>query len=95
LVEKWEVKKHIIEKLSLSDQENLGFWRFKKSSDKNKIYDFLTINLTTVDLVDNVMVAEFIKDSWEKAGVKTFVKIISPNQVQTDIIRQKNFEALL
>lgn len=95
LIDKWEVKKHIIEKLSLSDEENLGSWRFKKSSDKDKVYDFLTINLTTVDLVDNVMVAEFIKNSWGKAGVKTFVKIINPNQVQTDIIRQKNFEALL
>jgi len=95
LINEWEVKKHIIGKLSLSDEEILGSWRFKKSSDKDKVYDFLTINLTTVDLVDNVMVAEFIKDSWEKVGIKTFVKIINPNQVQTDIIKQKNFEALL
>ncbi|HOZ53497.1 MAG TPA: peptide ABC transporter substrate-binding protein [bacterium] len=95
LVDKWEVKKHIVEKLSLSDEENLGSWRFKKSSDKDKVYDFLTINLTTVDLVDNIMVAEFIKNSWGRAGVKTFVKVINPNQVQSDIIRQKNFEALL
>lgn len=95
VLENWEVKKHIVEKLVLSEDDILGSWRFKKSSDKEKIYDFLSINLTTVDLIDNVMVAEFIKDSWSKAGVKTFIKIINPNQVQTDIIRQKNFEALL
>ncbi len=94
-IDKWEVKKYIVKNLSLIEDDIIGAWRFKKSSDKNKVYDFLMVNLTTVDLADNIMVAEFIKDSWDRAGVKTFLKVISPSQVQTDIIKQKNFEALL
>jgi peptide/nickel transport system substrate-binding protein len=91
----WEEKKYIIENFSLADQDLLGAWRFKNSSDKNKKYDFLVINLTTVDLIDNIMVAEFIKSSWEAVGIRTTLKTINPNQVQSEIVKQKNFEALL
>ncbi len=95
-IENWEVKKNILEKFSsISKEDLLGSWRFKKSSDKSRAYDYLTINLTTVDLIDNMSVASFIKSSWDKAGIKTFIKTISPNQVQSEIIKDRNFEALL
>lgn len=90
-----DVKKVIIERFGSNGENLSGQWRYKVSSDKDKKYDFLTINLTTVDLVDNIAVADFIKSSWEKIGIKTFLKIINPGQVQSEIIRQRNFEALL
>lgn len=94
-LENWELKKSIVKNFSYSDGSLTGSWRFKKSSTAGKDYDFLTINLTTVDSVDNITVAEFIKLSWDKVGIKTFIKTINSNQVQSEIIKQKNFEVLL
>ncbi len=92
-ISNWEVKRNIINSFALSDEELVGNWRYKNNKDNT--FSYLTINLTTVDLVDNISVAEFIKASWEKAGIKTFIKIINSSQVQSEIIKQKNFEALL
>lgn len=94
-IDNWEIKRNIIETFALNDEELIGNWRYKATKDSGKPYNYLTINLTTVDLIDNISVAEFIKTSWESAGIKTFIKTISSNQVQSEIIKQKNFEALL
>jgi ABC-type transport system substrate-binding protein len=95
LIENWEVKKSILENFALSDDDLIGMWRYKKTNDTVKPYAYFTINLSTVDLEDNISVVEFIKSSWEKVGIKTFIKIINSSQVQSEIIKQKNFEALL
>lgn len=90
-----EVKKNILERYN-SEADNLtGLWRFKKSSDASKKYDYLAIELTTVDLTDNILVADFIKLSWEKIGVRTTIKTITPAQIQSDIVAKKDFQALL
>ena len=94
-ISNWEIKRNIVETFALDDEELIGNWRYKTTKDSGKPYNYLTINLTTVDLIDNISVAEFIKTSWESAGIKTFIKTISSNQVQSEIIKQKNFEALL
>lgn len=91
----WVVKKNIISLLPDQEESLLGYWRFKKSSTSGRDYDFLILNLTTVDSVDNVMVAEFIKSSWEDIGIRTNIKTISSNMVSSEIIKQKNFEILL
>lgn len=88
LIENWQLKKKIISDLNKDNYEMAGTWRIKGS-------DYLFVRLTTVDLPDNIDVANFIKSSWESIGVKTFVKIISTNQIQTEIIKNKDFEALL
>ena len=94
-IENWEIKKNIVETFVLSDNDLIGTWRYKKTNDTVKPYAYFTINLSTVDLEDNISVVEFIKSSWEKVGIKTFIKIINSSQVQSEIIKQKNFEALL
>ena len=94
-IEGYEVKRNILDRFNLDNDSLLGLWRFKKSSDASKKYDYLNIELTTVDLTDNVLVAEFIKSSWEKVGVRVNIKTIAPNQIQSDIVAKKDFEALL
>ncbi len=91
-IENWEAKINIVNNFSLNDEDLLGFWRFKFADNK---YTFLFIELSTIDLVDNIAVAEFIKKSWEKAGIKTSIKIFNSNQIQSEIVKQKNFQALL
>jgi ABC-type transport system substrate-binding protein len=92
-IDNWSVKKRLIEEFSDSSTEEMeGLWRFKESDGE---YSFLSIKLSTVDLIDNIMAVEFIKESWEKAGIKTSIQVISPTQVQSEIIQNKNFENLL
>lgn len=94
-LENWELKKKIISDLDKDNYELSGKWRYKISSDKEKKYDYLFVKLTTVDLSDNIDVANFIKISWESVGVKTSIKIINAGQIQTEIIKNKSFEILL
>lgn len=94
-IELWEVKKNIVETFAWTDEELIGSWRYKNSGQADNPFKYFSVSLTTVDLADNISVAEFIKAAWSKAGVKTELRIIGAGQVQSEIIRQKNFEALL
>lgn len=55
---------------------------------------FLIIRLTTVNSAENPQVAQEIKNYWEKIGVKTAVELIEPNQIQSEVIKPRNYEAL-
>jgi len=68
--------------------QGAGSWRKKDNK-------FLAINLTTVETENNIKIAEKIKSFWEKAGVKTNLNITPVSQIQSEIIKPKNFEALL
>ncbi|MDD3711164.1 MAG: peptide ABC transporter substrate-binding protein [Patescibacteria group bacterium] len=94
-VENWEVKKSLVKNFFNTGENLLGAWRFKKSNISGKDFDFLIINLSTVDSVDNIIVLDFIKSAWDKIGIRTFTKTISSNQVQSEIIKNKDFEVLL
>ncbi|MFH1427667.1 MAG: peptide ABC transporter substrate-binding protein [Patescibacteria group bacterium] len=65
-----------------------GSWRKKGN-------DYFIIYLTTVETEENIKVAEVIKKYWEEVGVKTIVNIMPINQIQTEVIRSRNFQALL
>lgn len=65
-----------------------GKWREKDNK-------FLTIKLTTVEIADNAEVAETIRQSWEKLGIKTEMELIPPAQIRNNIIKTRNFSALL
>jgi len=69
----------------------VGSWLAKKSGDQN---EFIIINLTTVETDDNKKVVELIKKSWEELGVKTNIHIVAANQIQSEVIKPRNFEAL-
>jgi peptide/nickel transport system substrate-binding protein len=68
-----------------------GNWR-KKTEGKAEKY--LLINLTTIDSQENTAMADSIKKSWEALGVRTNTEIITASQIQSTVIRPRNFEAL-
>lgn len=65
-----------------------GSWRKKDNK-------FLALTLTTVETENNLKIVEKIKSGWEKTGVKTNLNIIPISQAQAEIIKPKNFAALL
>jgi peptide/nickel transport system substrate-binding protein len=68
-----------------------GNWRAKENK---KINSFLSINLVTIDSSDNTLVAEKIKKFWEAVGIKTLVATVPAVQIQTDVIKPREFDAL-
>jgi peptide/nickel transport system substrate-binding protein len=64
-----------------------GNWRAKDGN-------FLIIKLTTVDRSENQQVTEAIKNYWEKIGIKTELEIYPSADIQKDIIKTRNFQAL-
>lgn len=65
-----------------------GKWLLK---DKN----YLTITLTTVDNKEYGQAAELIAKFWKDINVKTEVNLAPANQIQVDVIRPRNFSALI
>jgi len=66
----------------------VGEWRAKGN-------DFLTIKLITVDAPEYVKTAEEIAKFWQIANIKTIIAPVQNNKVQSEIIRQRTFDALL
>lgn len=64
-----------------------GTWRMKEN-------DFLKIKITTIDTIDNNLIVQALKDYWEKIGIKIEVEIVDVMDVQTQVIKNKNFEVL-
>jgi ABC-type transport system substrate-binding protein len=91
----WQLKKSIVEEYFAYNSDIIGKWKYKKSESSDRVYDYLSVKLTTVDLTDNIDVANYIKKSWEELGVRTFVEILDTVQVQSKIINNKNFEIAL
>jgi peptide/nickel transport system substrate-binding protein len=60
---------------------------------KNK-NGYFNIKLTTVDRSENTQVVHKIKEYWEQLGVKVNPEIIPVSQIQSSVIKPKNFEAL-
>jgi peptide/nickel transport system substrate-binding protein len=56
--------------------------------------NYLVIRLTSVDAGDNRTVVEAIKNYWQNIGVKTAVEVVAPNQIQFEVVRNRNFESL-
>lgn len=81
------------QKLELTDEElkkleiGTGEWLVKDGK-------YFVIKLTTVETNENIIVVQAIKRNWEALGVKTELEILSPSQIQSEVIRGRNFEAL-
>jgi peptide/nickel transport system substrate-binding protein len=77
--------------ISEEDQKKLtmsaGNWRMKGD-------EYLVIKLTTGDTVENQKIVEAIKKYWETIGVKTELEILPAGEMQSGIIKERNFEAL-
>lgn len=55
----------------------------------------LIIKLTTVENPEYQKVLEIIKNNWEKIGVKTILEIVPKEQIRDQVIKNRNYEALL
>lgn len=55
----------------------------------------LAFAVTTVDLPEYLQTIEIIKSSWEELGVRVDVKNYSAEDIQQDIIKPRDYEALL
>ncbi|MFH1233088.1 MAG: peptide ABC transporter substrate-binding protein [Patescibacteria group bacterium] len=82
---KGEEKKKAEAKIALG----VGEWR------SNKNNDYLLIKLTTIDTPEYAKIAEEIAKFWQAINVKTVVNLVQANKVQSEIIRQRDFSALL
>jgi len=65
-----------------------GTWR--KKGDK-----FLELTITTVDQPETIQLAQLIKDSWSKLNIKVNVLIITPQTLQSQIIKPRAYQILL
>jgi len=55
----------------------------------------LKFSLITVDIFPLSQIAEVLKENWEKTGFKVDIKKVSISSLETDILKQRNFEAIL
>ncbi len=70
-----------------------GFWMSKTNEDDEK--EYLIIDLAIAETLDNIAVAEKLKKYWEDIGVKTIIKKYSPSEINTQVVRERNYDALL
>lgn len=69
-------------------------WTIDKELLKKKDTE-LKINLATVDQVENVKVANLLKEFWTSIGVNVEVQFISKEKFETDILIPRNYQILL
>jgi ABC-type transport system substrate-binding protein len=55
----------------------------------------LKIKLTTIDRAENITAVELVKEMWSKVGAQVELEIIDKTRIQKDIIKPRNYEALL
>ena len=68
--------------------QGVGKWLVKKDN-------FFNLKLTTVDSDEDRQVVELVKKDWQDVGIKVTTEIIPANQVQSDVIKNRNFQVLL
>jgi peptide/nickel transport system substrate-binding protein len=80
--------------VDLSDEERLAAIAdqqyFRKKDNK-----ILEITLTVVDQPESVAVAKIIQKDWQLIGVRTHLNIIPPEGILREVIKPRNYQALL
>lgn len=66
----------------------VGKWLIKDNN-------YLTITLTTVDNQEYSQVATLVAKFWNDINVKTEINLVPANQIQVDVIKSRNFNALI
>lgn len=64
-----------------------GRWLFKDNN-------YLTIELTTVDNPEYGQTAGLIAEFWRQINIKIKINLVPANQIQTEVIKTRNFTAL-
>lgn len=71
------------------DADGDGVLEIGKNNEK------LEINLTTIDWSELIQIAQIIKAQWAKIGVKVNLDIRETATIQTDVIKPRQYQALL
>jgi peptide/nickel transport system substrate-binding protein len=64
-----------------------GSWRKKNDN-------FFELRLSTVERRENQSIVEAIQRYWQEIGVKVYTQVVPGSSIQTEVIRNRNFEAL-
>jgi peptide/nickel transport system substrate-binding protein len=91
----WLLKQDIVDTASSSQINPIGSWRYHASAKAGGDVSYLTVELTAPDSFEYSTAANIIKADWEALGVRTTVKIVPAAQIDSDVVRPRNFEALL
>ncbi|MDA3840582.1 MAG: peptide ABC transporter substrate-binding protein [Patescibacteria group bacterium] len=70
-----------------------GFWMTRENDDDE--IEYFIVNISTINSIDNIKIAEAIKKYWEEIGVKTIVNEYSSKEINGEIIRNRDYDALL
>lgn len=76
-------------KQEAGDKLSIGAGSWLKKENK-----YLIVNLTTVENENNIKTVEMVKTFWENLGIKTNLNIVPVDEIQSSVIKPKNFEAL-
>lgn len=66
----------------------VGKWYYKDG-------DFLIIKITAAEISDNNKIAKLLQAGLEGARIKAIVELIPANQIQSDVIKTRDYDALL
>lgn len=93
------------EELELSEEQRVklelgtGEWMVKattsRESEKLSFQDCFIIELSVPDDSKNTKMAERVKEYWEELGVKTKLRKVSSQKIYSEVIKSRDFEALL
>ncbi|MEK7211808.1 MAG: ABC transporter substrate-binding protein [Patescibacteria group bacterium] len=67
----------------------------KTVTEEEKKDEVLGFILTVVDYDKNLAAAEFVREAWTKIGVKAEIRVVSDNVFKKDLLRPRDFDALL
>jgi len=86
--------------LSAEEKDKLamgaGDWLVKDVvANKKTKKTYFNLSLTALSDDENSKVAEALKNSWEKIGVKVNLNLVDASQVQASVIKTRQYEALL
>jgi peptide/nickel transport system substrate-binding protein len=76
-------------KLKAEEIVAMGAGKWRKKDGK-----FFVIDLKTVDRNENSDIINQIKKSWEEIGIKVSAQALPLSEIQSNIIKQRNFDAL-
>lgn len=70
-------------------------WELNKSGIYEKDDEELRISITTVNQEENLRVSQLIKDYWSNIGIVVDIVTVDTTNVQTEVIKDRDFEILL
>ncbi len=101
-----DIKKYRLDINKANQLLDASGWKFENSTSTNqevknetkfrkKGGEELKIILTTVEKTENIKIVEIIKENWEKIGIRTETQIIPREKILKEIIKPRNYQALL